>query len=207
MNLVIPVFPLNLVVFPGSKYPLHIFEERYKKMINRCLNDKIGFGIITMVGNELSRIGSFVKINEVIQQHPNGELDIIVEGIKRFQTTDIKTHPDGYYQAFTKDYSDYEVNIDDSLQFQLKEKFEALLEKFSFQLDEVFWQNYQQSKRKSFKIAEKAGLTLDQQQQLLSLKNENKRMLFLIDHFEKLDKEISKNLATRAIVLSDGYLP
>jgi ATP-dependent Lon protease len=207
MNLMIPIFPLNLVVFPGSRYPLHIFEERYKKMVERCLKDNSGFGIITMVGNELARIGSYVRIKEVTKKFENGEMDIIVEGVNRFQTTDIRVHKDGYYQAFTKDYSDFSYEIDNSLQLQLKERFEELLEKFNFHLDENFWNNYQLANRKSFKIAEKSGLSIDQQQEFLMIRNENQRMHFLLAHFERLDKEISKNLALRAIILGDGYIP
>jgi Lon protease-like protein len=59
----IPLFPLNLVVFPNSRYPLHIFEERYKKMINDCLTDETGFGIVAPSGKELSKIGSYAVIS------------------------------------------------------------------------------------------------------------------------------------------------
>ena len=63
----VPIFPLNLVVFPGSKYPLHIFEERYKILINRCLEDNSGFGIVALIDKKISDVGVFVKVNQVIK--------------------------------------------------------------------------------------------------------------------------------------------
>lgn len=203
----IPLFPLSLVVFPGSKYPLHIFEERYKKLINKCIEDQTGFGIITKFGKDFSKVGCYVIINDIVKKYPGGEMDIIVEGQKRFYKYNITMHPDGYYEADIEDYTDMPAQVDVSLEFQLKERFEHLLEKFNFHLDENFWLNYQTAERKSFKIAEKSGLTIEQQQAFLLLQNENKRLHFLIDHFEKLDKEITKNAAIKSIVLGDGYLP
>ncbi len=49
MKNTIPIFPLNLVVFPDSKYPLHIFEERYKILLQKCLTDNSGFGIVASI--------------------------------------------------------------------------------------------------------------------------------------------------------------
>ena len=62
------------------------------------------------------------------------------------------------------------------------------------------------SSLKSFKIAEKSGLTLIQQQELLTIKEENKRLHYLIDHFDKLTEKLEKNMTVRQIILGNGYL-
>lgn len=202
----IPLFPLKLVVFPYSKYPLHIFEERYKKMINNCLNNESGFGIVAPNENELSKIGSYVVISKVLQKSKRGEIDIVVEAKKRFFINKISTHPDGYLVADVEDYTDIQPEANPSLLDEMEEMFERLLEKYDFELEESFWKSYHDAKAKSFKIAEKSGLSLSQQQTLLTLQDENRRINFLIKHFEKLDEEISKNAGLRNIILGDGYL-
>lgn len=202
----IPLFPLKLVVFPYSKYPLHIFEERYKKMINNCLNNESGFGIVAPNENELSKIGSYVVISKVLQKSKRGEMDIVVEAKKRFLINKISTHPDGYLVADVEDYTDIQPEANPSLLDEMEEMFERILEKYDFELEESFWKSYHDAKAKSFKIAEKSGLSLSQQQTLLTLQDENRRINFLIKHFEKLDEEISKNAGLRNIILGDGYL-
>ena len=61
-------------------------------------------------------------------------------------------------------------------------------------------------KMKSFKIAEKSGLSIIQQQELLTIPSENKRLSYLLEHFEKLEEKLEENKATREIILGDGYL-
>jgi len=202
----IPLFPLNLVVFPHSRYPLHIFEERYKKMINKCQNDEMGFGIATPIEKELSKVGSYVVIAQTLKRYDNGEIDIVVEAKNRFVIKEVFAHQDGYLLAEVEDYYDIQTEASPSLLDEMEEMFEKILEKYNFELEESFWTRYQVSKLKSFKIAEKSGLSLTQQQTLLTLQDENSRIDFLISHFEKLDEDISKNAGLRNIILGDGYI-
>lgn len=202
----IPLFPLNLVVFPTSKYPLHIFEARYKKMISKCLLEKKGFGIVTKFGDELSNIGSYVEIDTILQKFDNGEMDIAVQGTGRFVIKNIHTHPDQYLIAEVSEYNDITSEVDPSLLIELQNSFERLIEKANFQLEEAFWRNYEETGLKSFKLAEKSGLSLQQQQDLLTFRDENKRVNFLIDHFENIEKQISESTTVRSLIMSDGYI-
>jgi Lon protease-like protein len=202
----IALFPLNLVVFPNSRYPLHIFEERYKKMINECLETEKGFGIVTPIDKELSKIGSYVVIPQILKKYENGEMDIVVEAKYRFKIKNVNSHPDGYLVATVEDYYDLQPDANPTLVYEMKEIFEKILDKYEFKLEDSFWNQYHNAKNKSFKIAEKSGLSLNQQQTLLSLQDENRRINFLIEHLEKLDEEIIKNAGLRNIILGDGYL-
>jgi Lon protease-like protein len=58
----IPLFPLELVIFPDSKYPLYIFEERYKILIGECLKNNSGFIISSIINDKISAIGTIVKV-------------------------------------------------------------------------------------------------------------------------------------------------
>jgi ATP-dependent Lon protease len=206
MDRKIPIFPLNIVVFPSSRYPLHIFEERYKKMINKCLSEESGFGIISIINGEISKVGSYVVITDLLKKYDDGKMDIAVKSLGRFFTLNMDTHKDGYFIADVEEYHDFSSEIDPMMLEQLRSKFENIITKVEFKLDDSFWTNYISTSSKSFKIAEKSGLSLEQQQTLLTFQNENKRISFLLGHFEKLDKEISKNAALKELIIGDGYL-
>jgi Lon protease-like protein len=202
----IPLFPLNIVVFPSSKYPLHIFEERYKKMINKCLSEKTGFGIVTKLDNEISKIGSYVEIEDILQKFDNGEMDIFVVGKGRFFIDNVFTHPDKYLMAAVSEYEDLTSEVNPSLLLELQSSFERIIEKTNFQLEDAFWRNYEQTGLKSFKLAEKSGLSLQQQQSLITFRDENMRVNYLLEHYENLEKQISESPTIRSIVMSDGYI-
>jgi hypothetical protein len=133
-------------------------------------------------------------------------MDIIVEAQSRFFINKIITHPDGFLVADVEDYHDIQPEASPSLLDEMEEMFERILEKYDFELEENFWISYHDAETKSFKIAEKSGLSLTQQQTLLTLQDEDRRINFLIQHFEKLDEEISKNAGLRNIILGDGYI-
>ena len=206
MNDTIPIFPLSLVVFPFSKVPLHIFEERYKKMINKCLFEKTGFGVVSLILNEISKIGSYVEIVSVESRNENGEMDIIVRGTGRFKILKTTHHPDGYIVATFAEYSDVSDEISVQLLKELRENFEGIINKINFTLEDTFWRNYDETELKSYKIAEKSGLNLKQRQKLLTLRKENERINFLLEHLTKLDKKISERVTAGAIIMGDGYI-
>lgn len=202
----IPLFPLQLVVFPDSKYPLHIFEDRYRKLLKRCLDESSGFIIVAKFGTRISDVGVFVRVTDVIKKYETGESDVIVQGIKRYLIGEISMHPDGYLEAVVEDYDDENSNIDYTLLEEMKDKFEEILNKANFHLEESFWKRFTETETKSFKVAEKSGLTLEQQQELLILKEENLRLSYLIEYFNKLNEHIAESSFLKQIVMSDGYL-
>lgn len=202
----IPLFPLKLVVFPGSKYPLHIFEPRYKKMINYCLETNSGFGICSFLNDEISRIGTYVRVETLLRKYENGEMDIIVKGTGRISINEITLHTDGYHLGTADEYSDITSVINERTLSVLKNSFVNLVTLVDFKLDESFWKSFERTNLKSFKLAEKSGLSLNQQQELITITNENSRIDFLINHLEKLNKEIKEKSLLKKIIAADGYL-
>lgn len=202
----IPIFPLNLVVFPDSKYPLHIFEERYKILIQKCLQENSGFGIVASIDKKISDVGVYVKVTEILKTYINGELDIVVTGIERFLINSTSLHPDGYYLAEVEKYSDELIKVDTKLTDTLQNEFEEIVELANYKLDEAFWNNLNSAQLKSFKIAEKSGLSYEQQQELLILRNENERLLYLINYFLTIKDKVSSAESVKRIIMNDGYL-
>jgi Lon protease-like protein len=81
----IPLFPLDTVLFPGTALPLHIFEDRYREMVGECLTQKKEFGVVQGEPNRLAVIGCTAKIIRVLERHPDGSMDILCEGSRRFE--------------------------------------------------------------------------------------------------------------------------
>ena len=84
MEKMLPLFPLNLVVFPNEELNLHIFEPRYKQLINDCLREKTTFGIPSHVVNKIE-FGTEVEITEVAKTYEDGRMDIKTKGLRTFK--------------------------------------------------------------------------------------------------------------------------
>jgi hypothetical protein len=80
----IPMFPLTLLPLPGELVPLHIFEPRYKQLLNDVEAEDIGFGIYCNHDFNSTKLGSFMKLESVIKRYPSGESDIIVRCVDIF---------------------------------------------------------------------------------------------------------------------------
>jgi Lon protease-like protein len=80
-----PLFPLGLVLLPGEKVPLHIFEERYKQMIGECLHEDREFGIIWLSDEALKDVGCAARISRVLERFDDGRMNIVVEGTTPFR--------------------------------------------------------------------------------------------------------------------------
>jgi ATP-dependent Lon protease len=206
MKNVIPIFPLGLVVFPNSNYPLHIFEERYIKMISKCLNNNAGLGIVAITDDDFSKIGSMVKISHIIKKYDSGEMDIVVTGTERFKILDLKKSAEGYFTAEIEIFEDEYTSLDSMLIDEMIFSFEKIINKLNFKLDESFWTRLENVNFKSFKLAEKSGLSIKQQLELLLMDNENKRAEYLIRYFNSLYLQIEDNSFMQNIIMGDGYI-
>jgi ATP-dependent Lon protease len=82
----IPIFPLGLVLLPGTTLPLHIFEERYKQMIAMCLAEDRPFGIVWFDGRSIRSVGCTARVTEVLDRYEDGRMDILARGEQRFIT-------------------------------------------------------------------------------------------------------------------------
>src|SRR5215210_7232197 len=103
----IPIFPLSLVVYPGEELNLHIFEPRYKQLIEECAEVKKPFGIPIVIKNHLNEIGTLVDITEITTKYDNGEMDIKTRGSKVFRILEvIKEVPDKLYSGAIVNYPD-----------------------------------------------------------------------------------------------------
>ena len=85
----LPLFPLDLVLFPGTSLPLHIFEPRYREMISECLDRKKLFGVVRAKEEGVAEIGCTAEIITVAKKYPDGRMDIVTEGRERFEVMQV----------------------------------------------------------------------------------------------------------------------
>jgi len=175
MNDKIPIFPLPLVLLPGEKLPLHIFEEKYKKMIEHCLKNNKKFGIINSKNNDSLIIGCTASIDQVVGgENDSREYDILVSGTERFIVKSYNTSED-YKQAYVKTWNDIDDTID-----------ETLLREANVFLYEVLLKLGASSKipqinipKSSFEIASMLDIDKRAKKILLKSQSENDRLIVL----------------------------
>lgn len=179
----IPIFPLEIVVFPVEQLNLHIFEERYKQLVTECHAQKKSFGIPAVINNDLQEYGSLVDITKISKIYDNGEMDITVTAKKMFRILEvIKEVPDKLYYGAIVNYphnsSAGSASLMKKLIQQMRNLHDSLQVKKSFSKpDEAL---------NSYDIAHHSGLTIEEEYHLLQFINERQRQEFLRQHFEKM---------------------
>jgi ATP-dependent Lon protease len=198
----IPLFPLNVVLFPGEQLPLHIFEPRYRRMVRECLDDKSPFGLLLAMPSGVVHVGCTAEILEVLKSYEDGRMDIITVGRDPFQVLDIQTD-DSLLRGDIDYLEDRDSRSDPALRRQLIEHYETchtllfsslpkdLLSPLSIQL--------------SFSIASALPLDLLWKQQILELRSETERQERLLRYLRDWAPHLQKEEALRHRAPGDGH--
>ena len=101
----IPLFPLQVVVFPRTRLPLHIFEERYKEMIGDAIRDHSEFGVVLAKQQGIVGAGCTVMVEKVLETYPDGRMDILTRGLRRFEIVELSGEK-AYLQAEVSFFDD-----------------------------------------------------------------------------------------------------
>lgn len=180
----IPIFPLGIVVFPGEKVHLHIFEPRYKQLIHECFESKKPFGIPTVVNNRLQELGTLVHLTDIVQTYENGEMDVKTQGLKVFRVLEvIKQVPDKLYSGAIVNYPENDEDAGNRLLMQkvisgVKELHRLLNISKDFKKPENLLQSYD--------VAHHAGLSLEEEYEVLGLLKEVQRQEYIKRHLQKV---------------------
>ena len=180
----IPIFPLAIVVYPGEKAHLHIFEARYKQLINECHEGKKPFGIPTVANNRLQEMGTLVEITDIVQTYENGEMDIKTQGLKVFRVLEvIKSVPDKLYSGAIVNYPD---NDDDTGNRELMQKVINGVKELHRLLNISKDFKKPESLLRSYDVAHHAGLSLEEEYEVLGLMKELQRQEYIKRHLQKV---------------------
>lgn len=179
----IPIFPLGVVVYPGEQLNLHIFEDRYKQLVNECFKEVKPFGIPTVLNNKLSETGTLVQITEVVEVYEDGRLDIRTKGVSVFRVLEvIKAIPDKLYSGAIVNYPDN----NDTKNVRMMQRIIAALRELHrlLKVNKDFKKT--DDELLSYDIAHHAGLSLQQEYELLGLWHEDQRLEYLKRHLNKV---------------------
>ena len=175
MNDKIPIFPLPLVLLPGEKLPLHIFEEKYKKMIEHCLKNNKNFGIINSKNNDSLVIGCTASIEQLVGgENESREYDILVSGVERFIVKSYNTS-ENYKQAYVKTWND----IDDTINQDLLQEANVFLYEVLLKLGASSKIPQIDMPKSSFEIASMLDIDKRAKKILLKSQSENDRLIVL----------------------------
>lgn len=168
----LPLFPLQVVLLPEAELPLHIFEDRYKEMIAEVLRDKIEFGVVLANDRGIVNTGCTAAIERVLREYPDGRLDILATGRRRFEIERINDE-----RAFLRGEVDY---FDDEDQTLPQDEFRARAiagynELRALTADPPLPQSESQNPQLSFRLARPIQ-DLDLRQALLSARSEADRL-------------------------------
>lgn len=175
----IPIFPLGLVVFPGEQLNLHIFEPRYKQLIQECKAADKPFGIPAVINNAMPEMGTLVRVKEISQQYENGEMDIKTEGLAVFKILEIiKEIPEKLYSGAIVTYP---LNVETGSAKKMKQILQSIRELHQ-KLNVTKDFGKPDEFLNSFDVAHHVGLGLEDEYRLLELEQELQRQEFLQRH-------------------------
>jgi Lon protease-like protein len=179
----IPIFPLGIAVFPYEKLNLHIFEPRYKQLINDTIQSKKPFGIPVVLNGKISEIGTLVEVVEISKTYENGEMDIKTRGISIFNILEIiREIPEKLYSGAIVSYPTNNMNAMPSLIEKIKDEI-TLLHKILTVNKTIQAENRELL---SYDFAHHIGMTIEDEYNFMQLMREDQRLEWIRRHLKKV---------------------
>lgn len=199
-----PLFPLGIVALPGEGVPLHIFEQRYRVMIERCLEAERGsdsgeFGIVWLSDDELKGVGCACEIERVLERMDDGRLNILARGTRPFRLIERQEHlpyPAGVVEFLEED----EEELDEQAADGARELYRELVR----QATDREISDAELRQLDSYAMAAKVEFGTDAKQELLELRSENARLGLLSMLLRAAIERIELVERAQARALSNG---
>jgi Lon protease-like protein len=176
----LPLFPLEVVLLPGTPLPLHIFESRYKEMIAECLSNRAPFGVVRTIDDGIAKIGCTAEIVTVTKEYSDGRLDLVARGVERFEVLELNRE-----RSFLR--AEISLLSDDEPAPRFVETVAVELHREILSLAGAVQDiSGADPSGLSFQLAGSLPLELDFKQKLLGMRSENERRIALAEHFGSL---------------------
>jgi Lon protease-like protein len=180
-----PLFPLGIVALPGELIPLHIFEERFKTMMNECLREEREFGIVWLSEDGLREIGCACEIDRVLERMEDGRMNLLARGTRPFRVLERQSHlayPAGVIE-FVEDRRD---TIDPELMRGAHEAYAELVKRATDRTPD----EEELGQMSAYAMAATVDFGLDAKQGLLDLRSENARLRLVTRLFRAAIKRL-----------------
>ncbi len=198
----IPIFPLSIVVYPHEDLNLHIFESKYKQLIKECFEQKKPFGMPVVINNKMNELGTLVEITEISKIYENGEMDIKTKGKKIFRILEVINEvPEKLYSGAIVNYPH---NHEHGKRLLMRKVIAAIKELHKMlNVNKPLHKN--EDELWSYDVAHAAGLTLEQEYELLSLMNELQRQEYLKRHLAKVIPVVAEMESLKEKIKLNGH--
>ena len=194
-----PLFPLRLVALPGELIPLHIFEERYRTMMARCLEHGTEFGIVWLDDAGMRPIGCACEIAEVTRRYDDGKLDLVARGTRPFRLEE--PHERLAYPAGTVEFlEDRDEAVDQKVQAEARAAYADLVVQATDREPEPA----ELADMSAYDMAATVEFGLDAKQGLLDLRSETARLRLLLRLFRAAVRRLDFVTRAQARARSNG---
>lgn len=188
------------MLLPSLPLPLHIFEPRYKEMVNECLQEKRPFGVLRAKEEGLAHIGCTAQIVNVLKTYPDGRMNILTEGQKRFEVLEINQER-AFLQADVF-YLEDENDPPDSAELDKALHLHGEIMRLTGARAEAV----EKSGQLAYRLAGSLAFDLDFQQALLEMSSETKRIRTIISFFERMLPVLERNLRAKHRAGGNGHV-
>ncbi len=197
----LPLFPLDLVLLPGTPLPLHIFEPRYQEMIGECLEQNRSFGVVRSKEGTIAEIGCTAEITTVTKKYDDGRMDIVTQGRERFEVMHV-SHERSFLQAevaYLQDEPEKATAEQVAQALQLHGEIMTLAGAEPENVSDI------DQRQLSFHLAGSLPLDLDFKQTLLGMKSELERLQAVISFFDAILPTMRRTLHVRRKAGGNGH--
>ena len=198
----LPIFPLKLVPYPDETVNLHIFEDRYKQLINECFDEQKTFGMPVFINGKIMDYGTELELVAIRKTYPDGRMDISCEGKRIFKVNELHhTIPNKTYSGADVTFIQSDTQGDFVKNMNILEKVLDLygLLKINKTIPE------DPARVQMFEIAHHIGFSINQEYQLLTLATELERQEMVLDHLTSLIPTIEEMERLRERVRLNGH--
>jgi Lon protease-like protein len=194
-----PLFPLGIVALPSENVPLHIFEDRYRTMIEECLEDEREFGIVWMADDELKPVGCACTVERVLERKEDGRMNILARGTRPFRL--LERQDDLPYPAGVVEFLD---EHDEPTDLEVVNATRELYAKLVEQATDNALSSEELEALDAYRMAATVEFGADAKQELLELRSENARLRLLTMLFRAAIKRMELVERAQAHAQSNG---
>jgi Lon protease-like protein len=201
----IPLFPLGVVLLPGTILPLHIFEERYKIMIGKCLTEDREFGVVYSEESETREKGCTARILKVLKRYEDGRMDIVTQGSKRFVIHNVYEDKP-YLQAEVAYFDDATEEKGEEIDELIRDGIELLRQWDSMTGKHEDYTPLLKLDNKiiSFWISNSTGFTAAEKQRFLEMTSTSDRIKKSVGSLKKIVKQMKVTEQIKKIIGGNG---
>ena len=196
----LPLFPLDVVLLPGTPLPLHIFEPRYKEMIRECLDNSAPFGVVRALEEGIAQIGCTAEIVSVTKEYPDGRMDLVAQGRERFEVLHLNEERTFLRAEILLVPDEDGVAPEGERTRAIKVHLEIL--SLAGAVQDLSGADANQL---SFHLAASLPLDLDFKQKLIAIRSESDRLRTLADYLEGILPKLRQVTKTRQKAGGNGH--